>query len=126
MILFVYGGSAKHELLLVNAIDHSRNIETVFPSLETAYLSSSLKNHFPNIQIKIIDRDIENVIKSYCPELCWCFICFPKFWKSNRNWRFMQNFEDSRYLSEACISLLPESYQKRLILEYTVRGRDNS
>ncbi|MBE7445834.1 MAG: hypothetical protein HS132_11525 [Planctomycetia bacterium] len=57
------------KLLLVNAIDHSRNIETVFPSLGLAYLSSSLKNHFPNIQIKIIDRDIENVIKSYCPDL---------------------------------------------------------
>lgn len=55
-------------LLLVNAIDVTRVIETVYPPLGLGYLASSLKRHFPEIEIKIIDRNFEQAIKSFAPD----------------------------------------------------------
>lgn len=100
------------KLLLVNAIDHSRNIETVFPSLGLAYLSSSLKNHFPNIQIKIIDRDIENVIKSYCPDFVGVSSVSQNFGRATEIGDLCKILKIPVFVGGVHITLLPESLPK--------------
>lgn len=56
------------KLLFVNAINHTRSIETVYPPLGLAYLAASLKRNFPEIEIKIIDRDVEQALANFSPD----------------------------------------------------------
>jgi len=56
------------KLLLVNAINTTKKIESVYPPLGLAYLASALKQHFSDIEIKIIDRDVKAVIEAYLPD----------------------------------------------------------
>jgi len=56
------------KLLFVNAIDYTRTIETVYPPLGLAYLASSLRRSFPAIEVRIIDRDVEQVLASFAPD----------------------------------------------------------
>ncbi len=55
------------KLLLINSINPKKYIETVYPSLGLAYLSSKLKNHFIDLEIKIVDRQIKDEILKYSP-----------------------------------------------------------
>ena len=59
------------KFLLINAIDISKNLQTSLPPLSLGYLVSSLRSEFGNelIDYKIIDRDVENVIRDYRPDI---------------------------------------------------------
>jgi anaerobic magnesium-protoporphyrin IX monomethyl ester cyclase len=56
------------KLLLVNAVDASRRIETVYPPLGLAYISSYLKKYVPSIEVKIVDRNVGNAIQEFRPD----------------------------------------------------------
>ena len=51
------------KLLLVNAVNTSNISETVFPNLGLGYISSFLKYHIKDIEIKIIDSDDCDICK---------------------------------------------------------------
>lgn len=59
------------KLLFVNAIDFSVEVETRYPSLGLAYLASSLRMHFPSVQLlfKIIDKNFEKTLEEFKPDL---------------------------------------------------------
>lgn len=61
----------KTKFLLINAIDISKTLQTMLPPLSLGYLVSSLRAKFgPDaIEYKIIDRDVENVIKTFRPDI---------------------------------------------------------
>jgi len=61
----------KIKFLLINAIDISKNIQTILPPLGLGYLVSSLRDEFGSnaIDFKIIDRDVEETIKDYKPNI---------------------------------------------------------
>jgi len=57
--------------MFINAIDTTKKIETTLPPLGLGYLVSSLKNEFgPDcIKFKIVDRDVEQHIKTFKPHI---------------------------------------------------------
>ena len=56
------------KLLLINAIDTTRPVETVFPPLGLGYLAAVLEKNFPPIEVKIIDRGIEDAMRTFRPD----------------------------------------------------------
>jgi len=61
----------KAKFLLINAIDITKKIQTILPPLGLGYLVSSLRDEFgsDSIDFKIIDRDVEEAIKDYKPDI---------------------------------------------------------
>lgn len=61
----------KIKLLLINAIDISKKLQTSLPPLSLGYLVSSLRNEFGMdfFDFKIIDRNIETIIKKFKPDV---------------------------------------------------------
>ena len=61
----------KIKFLFVNAIDPSREIETIYPPLGIAYLVSNLRKHFgeENIEFKVISNDIEHEMRDFEPDI---------------------------------------------------------
>lgn len=57
------------KILLVNAIDKRKAVQTVYPPLGLAYISSYLKKHMPHIQVKIIDGDVQRVLRDFSPDV---------------------------------------------------------
>lgn len=100
------------KLLLVNAIDYYRNIETIYPSLGLAYLSSSLKKHFSNIQIKIIDRDIESEIKAFEPCAVGVSSVSQNFGRAIEIAKLCKTINIPVFVGGVHITLLPESLPK--------------
>jgi radical SAM superfamily enzyme YgiQ (UPF0313 family) len=60
-----------HRIMFINAIDSTKEIETNLPPLGLGYLVSSLRNEFgPDcIEFKIVDRNIEQHIKTFKPHI---------------------------------------------------------
>lgn len=56
------------KLLLVNAINTERDIETVYPPLGLAYLAASLEKEQAGVEVKIVDRDVEKAIEVFFPD----------------------------------------------------------
>lgn len=58
-------------ILFINSINPEQNIETIFPPLGIGYLVSSLRKRFgaEMIRTKVIDRNIEEEISNFLPDL---------------------------------------------------------
>ncbi|MBU0952197.1 MAG: B12-binding domain-containing radical SAM protein [Elusimicrobia bacterium] len=108
------------KLLFINAINTKKYIETVYPPLGLAYLSSYLKKHFQAIQIKIIDSKIEETLKEFRPNYVGVS-------------SVSQNFNRAIFVADLCkklnipvfvggvhITMLPESLPK--IFDFGVVG----
>lgn len=100
------------KILLVSAIDYRKKIETAFPPLGLAYLASSLKRHFSNIQIKIIDRDVEKVIKAYCPDVVGVSAVSQNFGRAIEVGNICKSLNIPVCIGGVHITLLPESLPK--------------
>ena len=96
-------------LLLVNVINLSKNIETLYPPLGLAYLASALKKHFKNIQIKIIDRDVERVIKTFCPDAVGVSAVSQNFGRAITIGNLCRSLKIPVFIGGVHMSLLPES-----------------
>lgn len=59
----------KLKVMLINAINPNKKVETMLPSLGLGYLVSSLREHFDYIEFKIIDQDIELEINKFRPDI---------------------------------------------------------
>jgi len=61
----------KVKILLINAIDISKPTQTMLPPLGLGYLASSLRSEFGSemFEFKIIDRDVENQIRIFKPNI---------------------------------------------------------
>jgi len=100
------------KLLLVNAINYRRKIETVFPPLGLAYLASSLKKRYPEVQVKIVDRDIENAIKDFRPDAVGVSSVSQNFGRAIEVGKLCKSFNLPVFIGGVHISLLPESLPK--------------
>ncbi|MFH1062518.1 MAG: radical SAM protein [Candidatus Omnitrophota bacterium] len=93
----------------MNAIDISKGIETAYPPLGLAYLSAILKNNFKDIQIKIIDRDVEPVIKSFCPDAVGVSSVSQNYGRAIEVGRLCKSLQIPVFIGGVHITLLPES-----------------
>jgi len=60
----------KTKLLLINAIDVSKSLQTMLPPLSLGYLVSSLRSKYGDaIDYKIVDRDVATEIREYKPDI---------------------------------------------------------
>jgi anaerobic magnesium-protoporphyrin IX monomethyl ester cyclase len=61
----------KKKILFINAIDYGKKIEKLHPPLGLGYLASALRENFgqDHIHFKIIDREIEQTIQRFMPDL---------------------------------------------------------
>ncbi|MFH1890627.1 MAG: hypothetical protein ABIJ91_03630, partial [Candidatus Kuenenbacteria bacterium] len=59
------------KLLLINAVDKTRDIQTFLPPLGLGYLVSSLRKKYGKkaIKCKIVDEEIEKEIKKFKPDI---------------------------------------------------------
>jgi len=97
------------KLLFVNAIDSSKNIETVYPPLGLAYLSAVLKEHFKDIQILIVDRDIEAVLKSFSPDVVGVSAVSQNYGRAIAVGKLCKSLKIPVFIGGVHITLLPES-----------------
>lgn len=97
------------KLLLVNAVDVARSIETVYPPLGLGYLASSLKRHFPEIEIKIIDRDICQTVKSFAPDAVGVSSVSQNFGRAIEIAALCKKINIPVFVGGVHITLLPES-----------------
>jgi len=100
------------KLLFVNAIDFTRNIETVYPSLGLAYLSSYLKKYISDMQIKIIDRDVESEIKAFAPDAVGVSSVSQNFGRAIEIGKLCKSLKIPVFIGGVHITLLPESLTK--------------
>jgi len=108
------------KFLLVNAIDITKSIETVYPPLGLAYLSSALKRHFKDIQIRIIDRDVEAVVKSFRPEAVGISAVSQNYGRAIEIGRLCRSLQIPVFIGGVHITLLPESLSK--VFDFGVFG----
>lgn len=99
-------------LLFVNAIDTSKNIETVYPPLGLSYLSSALKNHFKDIDIKIIDRDVKAEIERYQPDAVGVSAVSQNFGIAIEVGNYCKALNIPVFAGGIHLTLLPESLSK--------------
>jgi len=97
------------KLLFINAINHTRHIETVYPPLGLGYLASSLKRHFPEIEIKIIDREVEQAIKSFAPDAVGVSSVSQNFGRAIETAALCRKADIPVFVGGVHITLLPES-----------------
>jgi anaerobic magnesium-protoporphyrin IX monomethyl ester cyclase len=57
------------KILFINAINPFAEVQYRFPQLGLGYLAASLRNHFEDIQIRIVDRDVEKELDAFKPEI---------------------------------------------------------
>ena len=57
------------KLLLVSAVDPGKEFEAREPSLGLGYIAACLGQHMPSVEIKIVDRDLENALQRFGPDL---------------------------------------------------------
>ncbi len=56
-------------ILFINAINPFLEVQYRFPQLGLGYLAASLREHFDDIQIRIVDRDVEKNLDEYKPKI---------------------------------------------------------
>jgi len=100
------------KLLLVNAVDTDKKIETVYPPLGLAYLASALKRNFSDIEIKIIDRDVKSVIKTYHPATVGISSVSQNFGRAIEIGNYCRSLNIPVFVGGVHITLLPESLPK--------------
>jgi radical SAM superfamily enzyme YgiQ (UPF0313 family) len=57
------------KILFINAINPFAEVQYRFPQLGLGYLAASLRKHFEDIQIRIVDRDVEKELDAFKPEI---------------------------------------------------------
>jgi radical SAM superfamily enzyme YgiQ (UPF0313 family) len=100
------------KLLLVNAINTTKKIESVYPPLGLAYLASALKQHFSDIEIKIIDRDVKAVIEAYLPDAVGVSAVSQNFGRAIEVGHYCRSLNIPVFVGGVHITLLPESLPK--------------
>ena len=100
------------KLLLVNAINTSKKIESVYPPLGLAYLASALKQHFSDIEITIIDRYAKAVIEAYHPDAVGVSAVSQNFGRAIEVGHYSRSLNIPVFVGGVHITLLPESLPK--------------
>ncbi|MCG2686164.1 cobalamin B12-binding domain-containing protein, partial [Candidatus Parcubacteria bacterium] len=61
----------KLKILLIDAINKERSLESALPPLGLGYLASSLRQAFgsDSVELKIIDENIDQTIKQFKPQV---------------------------------------------------------
>ena len=96
-------------LLLVNAIDAARAVETVFPPLGLGYLAAVLKKNFSSIEVRIVDREVEAAIKAFCPDAVGVSAVSQNMGLATRIGAYCKSVGITVFLGGVHVSLLPES-----------------
>ncbi|MBU2505092.1 MAG: B12-binding domain-containing radical SAM protein [Candidatus Omnitrophica bacterium] len=100
------------KLLLINAVNVEEEIETRYPPLGLAYLSSYLKKHLPGTIVKIVSAEISSELDSFKPDIVGISAVTQNFGIATR---YAKEAKDKGYLvvlGGVHISTLPESLPK--------------
>jgi len=97
------------KLLLVNAINSKKRIETVYPALGLGYLAAYLKKHKPAVQVKIIDRNIAGTIKEFCPDIVGVSSVSQNFSRAIEIGALCKTLKIPVFIGGVHITLFPES-----------------
>lgn len=112
------------KILFISAVNHKNNIEVAFPSLGLAYLASSLKKNFPDINIKITDRDYQNTIKLFKPDFVGISSVSQNFGTAENIGRFCLQQDIPVIIGGVHITLLPQSFSEAFTLGVVGEGED--
>ncbi|MBU1524733.1 MAG: cobalamin-dependent protein, partial [Candidatus Omnitrophica bacterium] len=100
------------KLLLINAVNVEEEIETRYPPLGLACLSSYLKKHLPGTIVKIVSAEISSELDSFKPDIVGISAVTQNFGIATR---YAKEAKDKGYLvvlGGVHISTLPESLPK--------------
>ena len=97
--------------MFINAIDTTKKIETTLPPLGLGYLVSSLKNEFgPDcIEFKIVDRDVEQHIKTFKPHIVGITSVSQNYNRAVKYARVAKNYGLPIIMGGVHISALPST-----------------
>jgi len=79
------------------------------------YLSASLKRHFPEIEIKIIDREVEQAIKSFMPDAVGVSSVSQNFGRAIEIGALCRKIGIPAFVGGVHITLLPESLPEEFV-----------
>ncbi|MDP8265656.1 MAG: radical SAM protein [Candidatus Aceula meridiana] len=97
------------KVLFINAIDSLKRIETVYPPLGLGYLSAVLKRRFKDMEIRIVDRDIKTVLKSFSPDVVGISAVSQNYGKAIKMGRLCKSLQIPVFVGGVHITLLPDS-----------------
>lgn len=103
------------KLLLINTIKKSRGIETSFPHLGFAYIASYLEKFLADsCEIKIIDDDIEQTIRTFQPDVVGVSSVSQNFNLAKRICALTKGIGICTIVGGIHISMLPESLDENM------------
>ena len=99
------------KILFINAIDPRSEIETRYTPLGVLYLSASLKRAFPEgtFDIKLVDRDIEETINSFRPDIVGITAVSQNFNHAIRHAKLARLRGLPTIIGGVHVSIIPES-----------------
>lgn len=101
----------KVKLLLINAIDITKSLQTSLPPLSLGYLASALRSKFgeETFEFKIIDRDVEEAIEKFRPEVVGITSVSQNFNYAREYSRIAKKYNLPVLVGGTHITVLPES-----------------
>ena len=116
-----------NRIMFINAIDTTKEIETNLPPLGLGYLVSSLRNEFgPDcIEFKIIDRDIEQYIKTFKPHIIGITSVSQNYNRAVKYARIAKNYNLPVIMGGVHISALPSTLSSDMDVGVIGEGEKN-
>jgi anaerobic magnesium-protoporphyrin IX monomethyl ester cyclase len=112
------------KVLLVNAIKLERFLETRFPPVNLAYLAAVLRNNFPDINIKIIDRNVKSELDSFKPDVVGISSVTQNFNVATEYARMAKSAAAKVLIGGVHISLMPQSMTNNMDIGVIGEGEE--
>ena len=103
-------------LLLINAIDITKSLQTSLPPLSLGYLVSSLREEFGDdaFKFKIIDRDVREAIKNFSPDVVGITSVSQNFNYAIKYAKIAKKYKLPVLIGGTHISVLPNTLTKEM------------
>lgn len=112
------------KLLFVNAINTNIRIEVLFPPLGLAYIASFLLEKFPGIDVRIINDQVEETIKSFRPDIVGVSSVSQNYSLAKEYARIAKTFELPVIIGGTHISSLPNTMSDDMDLAVMGEGEE--
>ncbi len=101
-------------VLLVNAIDQSRGIESLFPPLGLGYLAAWLRERVEGVEVRVVDDGVEHEIDAFRPNVVGISAVSQNYGTAQRHARLAKTRGLPVVVGGVHISMLPASLSSEM------------
>ncbi|MFH1457034.1 MAG: radical SAM protein [Patescibacteria group bacterium] len=114
------------KVLFINAINSNSEVEQRYPNLGLGYLVGCLRKSFDNdiFDFKIIDRDVENQILKYCPDIVGITCVSQNYNYAKKYANFAKGKNIPVIIGGVHISMLPSSLSEGMDIGCVGEGEE--